>query len=214
MLFDVAHRLRVDGKSWKHPLVIVAIIFSSLACMILLVQIFMLGINHKIDFPAKWMFISGVVVAMLGDGSMFTYTFKPLIYWRKNRMNEGYSRTTALGIWYYMIQNIWYVCFGAVYVWFFIKNSWDYFPTMLAMDYALRFIENLLYTWPPPACFIDYVTSLLPSNSIHLSTRAEGSHVMSSERYNKEATVEYGDTIKPAAASTNSTYGSKVTIMT
>lgn len=102
MLFDVAHRLRVKGADWKHPLVIVAMIFSGLACILLVAQIILLGINSggKYDFPIKWGFIAGVVVAMIGDGSMFTYTFIPLIYWKENRVNEGYSRTTALGVTY------------------------------------------------------------------------------------------------------------------
>lgn len=76
---------------------------------------------------------------------------------------------------------------------------------MLALDYTLRFIENLLYTWPPPECVIDRFSSLLPSNSIHLSTRGDSSHTISSERYIKEATSEYGDVTKPTV-SIHSTY--------
>lgn len=102
MLFDVAHRLRLDGANMKHPLVIIALLFLSLACIDLIAQIILLAINadHKAAFPAKWMFVLGVVVAILGDGSMFTYTFIPLVYWRENQINEEYSRTTALGVAY------------------------------------------------------------------------------------------------------------------
>lgn len=90
---------------------------------------------------------------------------------------------------------------------------------MLALDYALRFIENLLYTWPPPIYVIDYFSSKLPNTAISLSTRGDSPHksnqVMSSERYNKEPNIEYSDIENPnTTASVHSTYGSKVTIMT
>jgi hypothetical protein len=103
-------------------------------------------------------------------------------------------------------------------------NSWDYFQTLLALDYAFRFIENLLYTWPPPRFVVDYLSSKLPNTSINLSTRktttvggdSNNQHVMSSERYNKEEHVEYGDIEEPTAdqKSVISHYGSRVTIVT
>lgn len=100
-------------------------------------------------------------------------------------------------------------------------NSWSYFNTLLAMDYVLRFIENLLYTWPPPRAAIDYLSSKLPSTSMNLSTRKSG-NVMSSEQYNVEANVEYDNKIDltnletraPSEHTVHSSYGSKVTIVT
>lgn len=56
-------------------------------------------------------------------------------------------------------------------------NSWDYFTTLLGFDYALRFIENLLYTWPPPKKLIDYLSIKLSSTSIQLRYMYSGKEV-------------------------------------
>lgn len=99
-------------------------------------------------------------------------------------------------------------------------NTWDAFPTLLALDYALRFVENLLYTWPPPKWAIDYLSAKLPNTSVQLSTRRTGesstaNNVMSSERYNKEDDVEYGESPSkcPTVPDQHSTFGSEVTII-
>lgn len=97
-------------------------------------------------------------------------------------------------------------------------NTWDAFPTLLALDYALRFIENLLYTWPPPKFAIDYLSTKLPNSTIHLSTRRTGesstaNQVMSSEKYNKEVDVEFGCPENNQPIPEHSTYGSEVSIV-
>jgi hypothetical protein len=104
-------------------------------------------------------------------------------------------------------------------------NSWSYFSTLLALDYALRFVENLMYTWPPPRFVIGYVTSKLPNSSSNDSSATRKSsnntiHGMYSERYNEER-VQYQDSKElqvmnsraPSEYSVNSNYGSKITIV-
>lgn len=105
-------------------------------------------------------------------------------------------------------------------------NSWDYFATLLGIDYAMRFIDNVAYTWPPPKFIIDSLSSRLPNSSMGMSTRKSSNNIdssptngMSSERYNKEETVEYGNTSELATPSEqrsvhSNDYGSKVTIVT
>lgn len=129
-----------------------------------------------------------------------------------------------------MVQNTWYTIYGVLYVWFFIANSWDYFPTLLGFDYLLRFIEILIYTWPPPKTIIDSMTSRLPNSANDSSGRKTSNNdststptnFMSSERYNKEENTEYNVgnacelTVRSEQPSvhSNNDYGSKVTIVT
>jgi hypothetical protein len=100
VMLDVGYRLRIGEGNWKHPFVIVGIIFLGASGVLLVAQIIYLGINPDglQQFPLKGCFVAGVVCAIIGDSSVFIYTFMPLIYWRKNRTNEGLSRITALGV--------------------------------------------------------------------------------------------------------------------
>lgn len=100
MLLDVGYRLRRGDGDWKHYLVVVGIVFLTITCLLLFAQIIIMAVNHDGEqhFPLQGAFISGVITALIGDSSVFTYTFMPLIYWKKNRVNDGYSRTTALGV--------------------------------------------------------------------------------------------------------------------
>lgn len=100
MLLDVGYRLRMGDGNWKHHLVLVGIVFLSTSCVLLCAQIIIMIVNHdgKQNFPLQGAFISGVISALIGDSSVFTYTFMPLIYWKKNRVNENHSKTTALGV--------------------------------------------------------------------------------------------------------------------
>ncbi|KAI8388056.1 uncharacterized protein BYT42DRAFT_482594, partial [Radiomyces spectabilis] len=145
---------------WKHFLVIIGMIFLVGSCICLIVQIILLSVHHE-PFPRRPVFITGVCFAIICDGSTFTYTFSSLIHWRANRINEGQSRTTALGAWYMIIQFIWYSIYGVLYIWFFAANSWTYFNAMLVFDYVLRFLLCLMYTWPPPNRPIDFMTRKL-----------------------------------------------------
>lgn len=108
--------------------------------------------------------------------------------------------------------------YGALYVWFFAVNSWSYFRTLLSIDYVLRFIENLLYTWPPPRNVIGYLSSKLPGSSFQLSTRKSTNQAISSERYNMQPDVEIQQEDKDLEMAdtqqTHSSFGSKVTIIT
>lgn len=229
MMLEVGYRLRIGEGNWKDPLVTVGMVFLGVSCILLLVQIGILAVNSSgsEEYPLKGCFIAGVVCSIIGHTSVFTYTFTPLIYWKKNRTNEGLSRITALGIWFFVTQNIWYTCYGALYVWFFVMNSWDYFATLLGIDYAMRFIDNVVYTWPPPKFIIDQLSSRLPNSSMGMSTRKSSNNHstlpptngMSSERYNKEENVEYGNSNDLATPSEqrsvhSNDYGSKVTIVT
>lgn len=102
MTLDVGYRLRVgeEGNHWRDPLVLIGMLFVTGTSVFLVVQIVILALNAdgQQDHPLKACFIGGVVCAIVGDCAVFTFTFKPLIYWRKNRTNEGHSRTTALGV--------------------------------------------------------------------------------------------------------------------
>lgn len=115
-----------------------------------------------------------------------------------------------------MIQNIWYMIYAVLYIWFFAMNSWNSFSTLLSIDYVLRFVENLLYTWPPPRNVIGYLSSKLPGSSIHLSTRKSTSQGISSERYNMQEDVEIQreDRELEKTDTQHSNFGSKVTIIT
>jgi hypothetical protein len=98
---------------------------------------------------------------------------------------------------------------------------------MLGFDYALRYVEIVIYTWPPPKWVIASMTSRLPNSAMSTgkkssnNTSSPTNNAMSSERYNKEENVEYGTdgcelTVRSEQRSVNShnEYGSKVTIVT
>jgi uncharacterized membrane protein len=100
MLLDVGKRIRLGNSYWKHPLVLFGIFFLGCTVIVLFAQIIVLAVNKSEveEYPLKPCFIAGVICAIFGDMAIFTYTFKPLLYWRENRLNEGHSRTTALGV--------------------------------------------------------------------------------------------------------------------
>lgn len=102
MMLDVGYRLRTgsDEKVWKHPLVIVGIVFLSFTGILLLAQIIILAVNKggSEEYPLKGCFITGVVCCIIGDSSIFTFTFLPLMSWRKTRSNHAQQKTTALGV--------------------------------------------------------------------------------------------------------------------
>lgn len=100
MVLDVGYRLRMGEANWKHPLVLCGIAFSICTSVLLLAEIIILAINSsgKEEYALKGAFIAGVVAAIIADSCVFTYTFKPLLYWKEKRVNEGHSRTTALGV--------------------------------------------------------------------------------------------------------------------
>jgi len=100
MVLDVGYRLRAGDAPWKHPLVLCGIAFSACTSILLLAEIIILAINSSgtEEYPLKGAFIAGVICAIIADSCVFTYTFMPLLYWREKRVNEGHSRTTALGV--------------------------------------------------------------------------------------------------------------------
>ncbi|KAI8381401.1 uncharacterized protein BYT42DRAFT_566389 [Radiomyces spectabilis] len=196
MLLDLAHRIRYSEACWRHWLVRLALAGLLLASTSLLLEIgFMFARNE--DFPVKSAFITGVFFAIVSDGAIFNYTFLPLIRLGKNRTEDYHSKTTALGLWFMVIQGIWFTLYGALYLWFIISNTWSFFRIMLAFDYVFRFILCLMFTWPPPKRIIQYMTSHLSTSAAEESTNrgsrkttASCSHNMSSERYNHNADEE------------------------
>lgn len=100
MMLEVGYRLRIGEGNWKDPLVTIGMVFLGISCILLLVQIGILAVNSDglQQHPIKGCFIAGVICSIIGHTSVFTYTFTPLIYWKKNRTNEGLSRVTALGV--------------------------------------------------------------------------------------------------------------------
>lgn len=100
ILLDVGYRLRIGETTWKNPTVIVGIVFLSVSGVLLIAQIIYLAINPdgKQQYPLTPCFIAGFVTSVVGNLAVFIYGFKPLIYWRENRTNEGLSRITALGV--------------------------------------------------------------------------------------------------------------------
>lgn len=102
MMLDVGYRLRAgsDEKVWRHPLVIIGIIFLSITGILLLVEIIVLAVNKNEleEYPVKGCFIAGVVCCIIGDSSIFTFTFLPLMSWRKSRSDHNQQKTTALGV--------------------------------------------------------------------------------------------------------------------
>lgn len=100
MMLEVGYRLRIGEGNWKDPLVTIGMVFLGISCILLFVQIGILAVNSSgsEEHPLKGCFIAGVVTSIVGHTSVFTYTFTPLLYWKKNRTNEGLSRITALGV--------------------------------------------------------------------------------------------------------------------
>lgn len=110
MLLDVGKRLRLGVSYWNHVLVLFGIFFLGCTVIVIFVQIIILGENRTgmEEYPLRPCFITGVICAICGDMAVFTYTFKPLLYWKENRLNEGHSRTTALGVsWtFYLVKSL------------------------------------------------------------------------------------------------------------
>lgn len=100
MVLDVGYRLRMGEANWRHPLVLCGAAFSACTNTLLLAEIIILGINSSgtEEYPLKGAFIAGVICAIVAGSCVFTYTFMPLLYWREKRINEGHSRTTAIGV--------------------------------------------------------------------------------------------------------------------
>jgi hypothetical protein len=98
MLTDMGCRLRSEEPNWRHPLVLASVFFLLCALAMLLSQIIVLCQKSEWDYPLWSTFITGICISIVSVSFIFTYTFMPLIYWKKNRKTVGYSRTTALGV--------------------------------------------------------------------------------------------------------------------
>lgn len=100
MVLDVGYRLRIEKPTRMHPLVFWGIVFLTFTSLLLLTEIILLALNlHGTDeYPLKGAFIAGVICAFVADSCVFTYAFTPLLYWKDNRVDEGHSKTTALGV--------------------------------------------------------------------------------------------------------------------
>lgn len=102
MVLSVGYRLRMNGTYWKHPLILMGIFFLICTVASILLQIgFVIAYGQDIIYSRMlfFLFIIGLICAILADILAFTYTFLPLIRWKEeSRDNEGHARTTALGV--------------------------------------------------------------------------------------------------------------------
>ncbi|KAI8879731.1 hypothetical protein K501DRAFT_256283 [Backusella circina FSU 941] len=193
MLTDLGCRLRSEEANWRHPLVMASVFFLLCALSMLLSQIIVLSQKPDWDYPLWSTFIISICISIVSVSFIFTYTFMPLIYWKKNRKTVGYSRTTALGIWFFSLQNLCFICNLTLYIWFFIEKNWEYWQILLAFDYTLRYFQNLIYSWPPPAIVIDFLTDQLATTMIQCGSNRDRYNVnivMNSEAYTNSGDVE------------------------
>ncbi|KAG1449381.1 hypothetical protein G6F56_008657 [Rhizopus delemar] len=189
MIISVGYKLRTDNLHWRHPLILGGTFFLVCTMAALLAQtiyVAIVGAEHEIQ-PLKISFVIGLICAIITDVLAFIYTFLPLIHWKKEkRSTEGLSKTTALGIWFFVTQGTFYIIQVALYIWFVSINHWEYFILLLAVDYVIRFTQYLFYIWPPPDCLIGFLASRLLSVSVHTSVEVNQNGVFkSSERYTK-----------------------------
>ena len=85
----------------RHPLVLIGAIFLLLTLTALMTQIITIAPQTVFseDRVLLISFVIGLICAILADVAAFTYTFLPLIEWKKEkRSTEGLSKTTALGV--------------------------------------------------------------------------------------------------------------------
>ncbi|EPB90719.1 hypothetical protein HMPREF1544_02463 [Mucor circinelloides 1006PhL] len=164
---DIGKHLRVGGIDWKHPLVLAgaAGLGGAMAC--LTTQVIILLIRND-PYPIRAAFITGVCLAIFCDSATYTYSFSSLIHLKKHRIHEGQSKTTSLGVWFLLIQSIWYIIYGVLYIWFFFQE-WEYFQVLLVLDYLARYVLCLMFTWAPPNFVITFMTGRLFSELSHKS---------------------------------------------
>ncbi|KAI9478729.1 MAG: hypothetical protein EXX96DRAFT_572017 [Benjaminiella poitrasii] len=157
---DIGKHLRIiNGILWKHPLVLIGTFALAGSIICLVTEIIILLIRND-PYPVDGAFITGVCLSILCDGTTYLYSFSPLIYLKKNRHYENQSRITSIGVWYLLIQMIWYILFGILYIWFFCQ-TWESFTVLLVVDYSLRIILCLMFTWAPPNFIIEIMKANL-----------------------------------------------------
>ncbi|RCH78436.1 hypothetical protein CU098_002421 [Rhizopus stolonifer] len=201
MILSVGHRLRLDQASWNHPLILFGSVFLVITVVAILLQLIFVTTHFKVFEKTTSLFYSfvvGLIAAIFADAFAFTYTFLPLMQWkRENRENEGNARNTAIGLWFFVTQWTCYTIQVALYLWFMISYDWDYFVILLAIEYSIRFIQNLLYTWRPPKIIVNFLTTRIctsnTSTVVDLShtTPPTGSKKLVSETYNEQTYIEY-----------------------
>ncbi|OBZ90762.1 hypothetical protein A0J61_01170 [Choanephora cucurbitarum] len=165
---DIGRRLRTEGIQWRNVYMIITItsLVATIGC--LLGQIIILLVNHEM-YPRRPLFIAGVCLAIACDSGIFVYSFSTLIHLRDQRHHQGQSRATALGVWFLSIQAIWYLLFGALYIWFFFQD-WSKLSVMLAFDYIMRSLLCLMFAWPPPDCIIEFMSERLFNTETYQAT--------------------------------------------
>lgn len=97
LTLDIGKHLRSEGIQYKSPFVVGGAIGLVLATACLIIQIVLLFIRDRAH-PARPLFIAGVCLAIISDGATYTYSFSSLIRLKSQRLHEGQSRTTALGV--------------------------------------------------------------------------------------------------------------------
>ncbi|KAI9248120.1 hypothetical protein EDC94DRAFT_625171 [Helicostylum pulchrum] len=153
---DIGKLLRVGSVQYRNPLVLAGVITLSGSLLCLTCQTIILLVRDD-EYPIKPAFVTGVTFAIFCDAATYLYSFSALINLRSQRIHEGQSRTTSLGVWFLLIQFLWYGAFGVLYVWFFCQ-TFEYFNTLLVFDYILRFILCLMFTWSPPRFVIEFMS--------------------------------------------------------
>lgn len=94
---DIGTQLRIDGIRWSHPIIIVGLVALCGTLICAVIQITVLFIQGD-NYPLRPVFITGVVFAVISDGSLFFYSLSPLIHLKSKRIHESQSRTTAIGV--------------------------------------------------------------------------------------------------------------------
>ncbi|CAO3617833.1 unnamed protein product [Mucor hiemalis] len=163
---DIGKHLRIGGINYRSPFVIAGTIALGGSMLCLSTQLVILLVRND-PHPIRAAFVTGVVMAIFCDGATYIYSFSTLIHFKSQRFHEGQSKTTAIGVWFLLIQMVWYSVYGLLYIWFFSINSWDYFTVLLVFDYAARFVLCLMFTWSPPKLVIEYMSGRFFSGISH-----------------------------------------------
>lgn len=94
---DTGRQLRVGGIEYKSPTIIAGTIalVASLICLIF--QICYIFVKKEL-YPFKTVFIISVCCAIVGDGAVYMYSFSALINFKTQRVYEGQTNTTFVGV--------------------------------------------------------------------------------------------------------------------
>jgi hypothetical protein len=97
LTLDIGKHLRVGGIRYNCPYVVAGAVGLGVATICIITQIVLLLVRND-PYPMRPVFVTGVCLAIVSDGCAYIYSFSSLIHFKSQRVHEGQSRTTALGV--------------------------------------------------------------------------------------------------------------------